>query len=188
MFKTPASLLERLRQPDDPDAWGRFVQLYTPLLYGWACRRGLQSHDAADLVQEVFLVLSREMPVFHYDPLRSFRAWLHTIFVNKFREKGRRPKLPMVELGDGGLPEVADPGPADLLEENEYRQVLVARALKLIAQQFSPTIQQAFRLFVVDDIPAADVAAQLGISVGTVYSAMSRVLSRLRQELDGLLE
>ena len=46
-METPASLLERLRRPADPEAWARFVALYTPLLYRWARRAGLQEADAA---------------------------------------------------------------------------------------------------------------------------------------------
>src|SRR4051794_10624721 len=59
MLTTPVTLLERLRRPDDPEAWGRFVELYTPLLYAWARKTGLQESDAADLVQEVFTLLLR---------------------------------------------------------------------------------------------------------------------------------
>ena len=86
MHKTPASLLERLRRPDEPDAWRRFVHLYTPLLLGWARRFGLQDPDAAYLVQEVFVVLLQEMPRFQYDPHKRFRGWLRTIMVNKLAE------------------------------------------------------------------------------------------------------
>ena len=55
---TSVSVLQRLRQPHDKDAWGRFVRLYTPLLFYWARRvGGLQEPDAADLVQDVFTTL-----------------------------------------------------------------------------------------------------------------------------------
>jgi RNA polymerase sigma-70 factor (ECF subfamily) len=75
MNSTSVSLLERLRQPAAPEDWGRFVQLYTPLLYYWACRLGLQEQDAADLVQEVFTTLVQKLPEFAYEPDRSFRGW-----------------------------------------------------------------------------------------------------------------
>ena len=57
MFTTSVSLLERLRQPAEQEAWTRFVQLYTPLIYGWARRVGLSPEDASDLVQDVFAAL-----------------------------------------------------------------------------------------------------------------------------------
>src|SRR5436190_11639315 len=83
MTRTPASLLERLRQPFEPEAWARFVALYTPLLFSWANRVGLQEPDAADLVQEVFVTLLQVLPTFSYDRHQSFRRWLRTVTLNK---------------------------------------------------------------------------------------------------------
>ena len=74
MHTTPPSLLEQLRRPDDQQAWKRFIDLYTPLLFYWARRVGLQDSDAADLVQEVFALLVRKLPEFTYDDKKGFRA------------------------------------------------------------------------------------------------------------------
>ena len=79
MNTTSFSLLERLRQPSDSAAWDRFVELYTPLLFYWGRRAGLQSADAADLVQDVFEVLLHKLPEFQYDRQKSFRSWLRTV-------------------------------------------------------------------------------------------------------------
>src|SRR5207244_3271465 len=87
---TPASLLERLRQPGDAAAWDRFVTLYTPFLYRCVRPLGLQAADRADLLQDVFLVLYRKLPTFTYDPTRSFRAWLRALLLNKWRDARRR--------------------------------------------------------------------------------------------------
>src|SRR5215469_10776017 len=84
---TPASLLDHLRNPADQAAWKRFVQIYTPLMYHWAHRIRLQDQDAADLVQDVFTVLVQKLPEFRYDRQRSFRAWLKTVLLNKWREQ-----------------------------------------------------------------------------------------------------
>src|SRR5258708_3966903 len=108
MHTTSASLLERLRQPDAADAWRRFVRLYTPLLYYWARGLGLPTHDAADLVQEVLVVLVHKLPEFNYDPTKSFRGWLRTIALNKWRERCRRFAARPDQAGDTGLAEVAD--------------------------------------------------------------------------------
>ena len=186
--KTPASLLERLRKPDEPDAWRQFVRIYTPLLLHWARRFGLQDPDAADLVQDVFVVLVQEMARFQYDPKKRFRGWLWTIMVNKLNEKRRRRVLPTADLADGELAEIGGPDPAEVFDEAEYQQYLVRRALKLMQDQFSLTVWRACWALVVEEKPAAEVAAELGITVGTVYAHKSRVLSRLRQELAGLLD
>jgi RNA polymerase sigma-70 factor (ECF subfamily) len=90
MTQTPASLLERLREPNAAEAWERLVRLYTPLLYSWARQVGLQEPDAADLVQDVFVTLFETLPTFVYDRRRSFRGWLHTLTLNKWRDRRRR--------------------------------------------------------------------------------------------------
>jgi RNA polymerase sigma-70 factor (ECF subfamily) len=183
---TPASLLERLRQPGEQQAWGRFVDLYTPLLYYWARRLGLPSAAAADLVQEVFVVLVRKLPEFRYDPHKSFRNWLRTITHNKWREHRRR-RGPALAVAAGRLEDLPDQDDTGAFEEAEYRRHLVGRALELVQPEFPDTTWAAFREYVVCGKSAAEVAAALNISPGTVYAAKSRVLSRLRQEIDGFL-
>lgn len=186
MDPTPVSLLERLRQPTPAAAWERFVELYTPLLFGWTRRLGLSETDAADLVQDVFAVLVEELPRFRYDPRQSFRAWLKTLLLNKWRNRGRKLAAAPA-LGNTGLSGIADPVDADLLEETEYRQALVRRALELMRTDFQPVTWRACWEFVACDRPAQEVAAELGISVNAVYLAKSRVLRRLRADLEGLL-
>src|SRR5580692_4299849 len=95
MQTTSASLLGHLQQADDPEAWGRFVRLYSPLLYAWAVRMGLQHADALDLVQEVFTVLVQKLPDFIYDSQKGFRNWLFMVTRNKYLEKTRRLALPI---------------------------------------------------------------------------------------------
>src|SRR5262245_41800561 len=72
MPPTSASLLQRLRTPGSGPAWDEFVELYSPLLFQWARRAGLKGEDAADLVQEVFVLLVRKLPEFEYDPSKGF--------------------------------------------------------------------------------------------------------------------
>jgi RNA polymerase sigma-70 factor (ECF subfamily) len=185
MFTTPVSLLERLHQPEADAAWQRFVKLYTPLLYSWACRLGMQEPDAADLVQDVLTLLVQKLPEFRYDKDRSFRAWLRTVMMNRWRNDHRR--RPVAALGSG-VRDLADADEGDPLEEAEYRQYIIARAMELMQAEFQPVTWQAFwEHMVVGQTPAA-VAEKLGISIDSVYAAKSRVLRRLRQELDGLLD
>jgi RNA polymerase sigma-70 factor (ECF subfamily) len=187
MDRTPVSLLERLRQPGEQQAWNRFVALYTPLIHFWACRLGLRE-DAADLVQDVFAILLRKMPEFRYDPQGSFRSWLRTVALNAWRARHRRT---------AGDPAPAGPAPLENLEvpdglveftEAEYRSYLAARAAQLMQAQFEPATWKAFWALVVEGRPVTEVAAELGLTANAVYIAKSRVLARLRQELDGLLD
>jgi RNA polymerase sigma-70 factor (ECF subfamily) len=185
---TSVSLLENLRRPGDQAAWNRFTELYAPLLYGWARRLGLQPNDAADLVQDVFAVLVRKLPEFRYDRQRSFRTWLQTVMLNKWRDRQRRPGEKPVEANGAALHNLAVPDAVEEFGEAEYRQTLVKRALQIMKADFQPATWKACWEYVVMDRPAAEVAAELGISVGTVYVAKSRVLNRLRQELRCLLD
>lgn len=187
MHSTSVSLLERLRQPASEDAWARFVRLYTPLLFYWARRAGLQESDAADLVQEVFALLVEKLPNFQHDGTGSFRSWLRTVTLNKWRERGRRAVLP-VTGDDGALAGLTLPDPLEERWEAEYRQHLVGRALSLMQAEFHPTTWQACWEHVVGGKSAAEVAGALGLTPGAVRAAKFRVLSRLRQELSGLLE
>jgi RNA polymerase sigma-70 factor (ECF subfamily) len=192
MHTTPASLLEQLRQSTGQDgtssAWSRFVQLYTPLLYYWARRLGLQEPDAADLSQEIFTTLLEKLPRFRYDQSKSFRSWLRTVTLNKWRDRQRQPMLAYSAAGEEALSNASSPEDPEWLGETEYRQQLARRALYLMQTEFAPNTWKACWEHVVAGRPAAEVAAELGISLGSVYVAKSRVLSRLRRLLEGLLD
>lgn len=188
MNTTSASLLERLRRPGEEEAWARFVDLYTPLLFFWANRLGLRQEDVADLVQDVFMTLVRKLPEFVYDPKKSFRGWLRTILHNKCRDMLRTRKADLVVQGLSANNSISDPGYAEDYWESEYREHLVGRALELIQVDFHETTWRAFWEVVVEGRPPVEVARQFAISVDSVYTAKSRVLRRLRQELEGLLD
>src|SRR5262245_18558839 len=115
MESTSISLLARLREPDPAAAWNRFVDLYTPLLFSWCRRLGLSEDETADFVQDVFVVLVREMPGFVHDGRNRFRAWLKTVVLNRWRNRRRPPAA--VSLAAHGEP--ADESGQDIGEE-EY--------------------------------------------------------------------
>ena len=184
LTRTPASLLDRLRQPFDPEAWSRFVSLYTPLIYSWACRAGLQEQDALDLVQDVFVTLLRVLPTFSYDRDQSFRRWLRTVTLNTWRNSGSARRTGLL-TGAVDADQVPSPEDPEAAWEAEYRQHVVGRALCVMRADFRETTWKACWEMVVSGRPAADVAAELGLTVGAVYAAKVRVLNRLREELAG---
>lgn len=186
MNTTPVSLLNRLRQSGEQEVWQRFVDLYTPLLYHWGRQLQLQESDVSDLVQDVLVLLVQKLPEFTYNPDNSFRAWLHTVLMNPWRTRLRR-QTPRA-IGSEALEELTVADGALAFAEAEYRHALSQCALQLMKAEFLPTTWQACWEQVVNERPAAEVAAELGISEGAAYVAKSRVLRRLRQELDGLLD
>jgi RNA polymerase sigma-70 factor (ECF subfamily) len=186
MHTTPLSLLERLRNGPQHEAWARFVKLYTPLLFAYAHKLRLQEQDAADLVQDVFVKLLRAMPSFTYDGQKSFRAWLRTVLVNCYRNLHRRRAVPL--LGAEMMAHLPDPETLTEFEETEYRRHLTQQALTLIEADFEPTTWQLFCECSVRGRPAAEVAAEIHKTPGAVRAANFRVLNRLREELHGLLD
>jgi RNA polymerase sigma-70 factor (ECF subfamily) len=186
MFTTSVSLLERLRGPASKPSWDRFVRLYTPLLYYWVRRLNMQEQDAADLVQDVLTTLVQKLPEFEYDRSKSFRAWLRAVTLNRWRNQQRR--RPVTSLGDAAEELPGDAEAMDTLAETEYRDYLVGRALRLMRAEFEEQTWTVFWEHVAQGRPVAEVAAEYGVSPDSVYAAKSRILRRLRQELDGLLD
>jgi RNA polymerase sigma-70 factor (ECF subfamily) len=192
MQTTSPSLLHRLRDRADADAWGRLARVYTPLLLDWVQRLGVQPADADDLAQEVLATVAREMPRFEYDPARgAFRGWLRTVLANRVRHHRRSRAGRPDAVGGGGqdrlLADLAD-GRGDLGREwdRDHDRHVVGRLLDLIRPEFQPATWEAFRLAAVEGRPAAEVAATLGLTPNAVRVAKCRVLARLRQEADGL--
>ena len=150
---------------------------------------GLGSPDADDFVQDVLLLLLDKLPTFEHRGQGSFRAWLQTVAVNKSRERFRRRAQPQAAGGDSGeFNAIADSEADSGFWEREYRQHLVSRALEVMRNEFEPTTWQACWQRVVEDRPAAEVAQRLGLSEAAVFVYTGRVLRRLREELQDLLD
>lgn len=185
MDSTPATLLEHLRRPAcPPEHWGRFVDLYSPLLFEWARRNGVPTADAPDLVQNVLVTLLRRLPGF--DGRGSFRGWLWTVLKNCWADDRRaRARRPVVAVG-ADPDDRQSPDPLVELTEAEYRSYLTRRLIRVLERDFPERTWRAFWAHVIDGRPAADVAKELGTSPNAVYLARGRVLQRLREELASL--
>jgi RNA polymerase sigma-70 factor (ECF subfamily) len=182
------SLLDRLRRTGSRADWERFVELYRPLLEYWA-RRLLPPDGADDLVQDVLVLVMRKLPTFGGNGERSFLAWLRTVMRNRWRDLGRRALVRPGAADPTALETVADE--ADAIAEvaaAEDRRFLIRRAMQIMQADFEPTTWRACWESVAVDRPAAEVAAELGVSVDVVYSASYRVIRRLRSELAGAWE
>ncbi len=185
--ETRASLILRLPDAQDVAAWEELVELYGPLLFRLALRQGLQPADADDLVQEVFTAVARSVSQWLERPDRGkFRAWLARIARNTaVNLLTRRTTQPLAAGGDAAASVLAELAAreAELSQtfELEYRREVFIWAADLVRKSVAETTWQSFYLTHVEGLAIADAAAQLGVSVGTVYVARSRVMSRLQE-------
>lgn len=190
-LRTSGTLLLRLRQLDDREAWGEFVEQYTPRIFAWCRRYRLQDSDAADVTQEVLGKLVRAIRSFDYDATRgSFRGWLKTVTnnaVRDFLEDLARPGRGSGDTQVGGMlaalqaPDAIQDLTASLEEEAERE--LLREAESRVQLRVQPNTWEAYRLTALKNVAASDAATELGMPVSEVYVAKSRVLKLLREEV-----
>jgi RNA polymerase sigma factor (sigma-70 family) len=188
---TRVSLLVQLRDGTNHLAWGEFVKLYGPIVYGFARKRGLQDADAADLMQDVLRSVAKAIGRLEYDRTQgTFRGWLFTITRNKVFNflSGRR--IRPQGSGDTTTNRLLDTATADDESsdawEMEYQRRLAALAMDRIKHEFQDKTWRAFWLTAVEGTGAAEVAKQLAMSPGAIYVAKSRVLVRLKEEVEAM--
>lgn len=194
---TRPSLLVRLRDSRDEPAWEEFVAVYTPLIDRVARSRGLQEADAADLTQDVFRAVAGAIERWDLDPSRgSFRGWLFRIARNLAINLLAARKRHEQGSGDSEVLEKLHRLPAPEAEETvvfdaEYRRSLFQRAAELVRGEVKESTWRAFWETGVEGREPGEVAGELGLSVGAVYIARSRVMARMRgkiEEIEGKRE
>jgi RNA polymerase sigma-70 factor (ECF subfamily) len=188
---TRASLLVRLRDPRDEAAWRQFVDLYAPLVYGYARKQGLQDADAADLSQHILATLVGALGRLEYDPERgAFRNWLFTVVRRKLsnwrssqngRTNGSGDTATQVLLEQAPAPE-----DAEHVWEAEWQRRTFVWACEQVRTEVTVATWQAFWRTAVEGRPGKEVAAQLDMSVAAVYLARSRVLARLKESVGSI--
>lgn len=186
---TRPSLLFRIRNSQDNLAWIEFVGIYGPLVYAFARKHGLQDADAADLAQEVFRAVSRAVGQFQYDADRGgFRRWLFTITRNELRDVATRCKRHPPASGDTGIQFMIEQHPAasdeEALWDEEYERRRFDWAAQQVRDQVEPSTWEAFWQTAVEGKTAEQVARGLAMSPGAVYIAKSRVIARLRKQIE----
>ncbi len=182
---TRASLLVRIRDSSDHSAWQQFVQLYEPLLRSYLRRHGLQDADAADVAQDTLQRVAGAIGRLEYDRAKGrFRGWLLKIARQRLIDHVSRARRGGIGSGDSAINEMLN---AKLDDEDtrqwdhEYEQRIANFAMNAIRSEFQEGTWQAFYQTAIENRPADQVAEELGMSVGAVYSAKSRVTARLRR-------
>jgi RNA polymerase sigma-70 factor (ECF subfamily) len=193
MNETRHSLLLRA-QTGEEKAWTDLTELYRPLIIAWLNRQGVPAGDLEDLTQEVLLSVVRHLPSFEHSGHRgAFRSWLRTIVCSRTMDYWHAVDAGTRGQGGSGaaaaLQDIADPD-SDLNRQwdEEHDRYVLDCLLDLIEQEFEPTTVKAFRRLALDGTSGAETARELGLSVAAVYVAKSRVLQRVRQLAEGLID
>lgn len=190
--KTRATLLLRIRDTDNDAAWNEFVSIYGPLIRGFCLRRGLQESDAADVSQEVIRKVAGTVHSFEYEPERgSFRSWLFTVVrnqINLFIRKQKRQ--PSVWNDTAIIRRLEADSTFDLESEwdREYNEHVLNWAAGTVRREFKESTWRAFWRTAVEGVDAPRAAAELGLTVGAVYIARSRVLARMKAKIQTLTD
>lgn len=187
MYTTKKSLIFRIRDDKDSDAWAHFVEIYGPLIYRYGRRRGLQDADSADLSQAVLTEVSQCIKRFEYDAsLGRFRNWLMVIARYKLSRLSRKTKQ---NSGSGDsremelLEQLPDNESLDEKWEAEYRDYLFRWASDQVRNEVEEKTWRAFWKTSVENKSTSDVAEELGMQIGSVYVAKSRVLIRIKEKI-----
>ena len=188
--ETRQSLLLRLRDPQDHQAWTEFLAIYEPLIYRLVTRNGFQDADARELTQDVLLAVAGAIDRWNPDPQRgSFRGWLFRIarnlMINFLAKRRQRP----LAIGDTDFNRLLNEQLAPESDESryfdqEYKRQTFHWAAEQIRPEFQENTWQAFWQTCVDGTAVKEAAAKLNMSVGSIYVSRSRVMARLRKEIE----
>jgi RNA polymerase sigma factor (sigma-70 family) len=194
MDETSLSLLQRLKPSPESENWNRLVELYAPLIRTWLRKYDVQETDTDDLLQEVLLAVSKDLNRFdHNGRTGAFRAWFKAILVNRLRKfwqsRDRRPQARGNSDNDERLVQLEDPA-SELSQiwNQQHDQYVLRQLLALTEPHFESTTWKAFCRVAMEGAKPDVVAAELEISLNAVCLAKSRVLRKLRQESDGLID
>lgn len=185
--ETRTSLLLRVRDPGNQEAWAEFVEIYAPVIKRMATRRGLQSADADDLVQQVMVSISRAVERRPHDRERAkFRTWLNRVAENAILNAVTRRK-PDVGSGRTDFIELLaqhSAAPEDsALFRRECEEQVFRWAAERIRPEFNEQTWEAFWATAVDGQACEQVASRLNKNVGSIYAARSRVMRRLKEKV-----
>ena len=187
---TDNGLLEGIRARDE-QAWTRFVDEYSPLIYVWCRKFDLQSADARDVSQQVFHAVSRSIATFSKGGDNgSFRGWLFTVTRNLIRNHLTRTlRGPRAEGGTSIQLRLLEE-PESIVEQSlsaatsSIQSTPIQTILDAARKEFDDQTWQCFWMVAIEGQPAVEVAERLGMNPAAVRQAKYRVTKRLRRDLE----
>lgn len=189
--QTRQSLFLRLSQRSD-DAWQEFIQIYEKAIYQFCRKRGLQDADSLDVTQDVLAAVDKRVESWDGNPTKGkFRAWIFAVAKNIAVEKFIERSKKAAASGDSGIHKMLAEWPEGNETESEafwleYRRSLVHWAADQVRPGVSDSAWKCFWLTAIEGRKSEEVAAELNMSVGNVYTSKCRVFARIRKVISQL--
>jgi RNA polymerase sigma-70 factor (ECF subfamily) len=187
--RTRSSLLSRVRSLDDGPSWEEFDRLYRPLLVRYAIERGLSPDEAEEIAQQCMTAITEGIQSFRRRV--SFRGWLRGMIDHKVKDQlKRRRREAVARTADLEREQSREDNPA-LMWERHWNKMHLLYCLNRMKEEVSPLTYEAFEMYVIQELPVAEIAERLGMTPNQVYVAKHRVISRLKtrwaEMADGLI-
>jgi len=185
---TRLSLLARLHDPSDQEAWREFVEIYRPVILRFAQRKGMQAADGDDIAQVVLTAIAKAVERRKHDPQRArFRTWLRRVANNAILNALTR-RRPDRGSGDSAVQSLldqhaSDQGPESDLLQLEYRREVFRWAGRQVRKEFRQDTWDAFLLTSIEGRPVDAVAKELDKNPGAIYAARSRIMRRIQEKV-----
>ncbi|MDG2214513.1 MAG: sigma-70 family RNA polymerase sigma factor [Verrucomicrobiota bacterium] len=188
---TRSTLLGRLKDLDNQQAWQEFFDVYWTLLFNFARRAGLNEADAEEVVMETVETVARKIEDFEYNRQRGrFKGWLLTIVRFKLGDRFRKKKRQAQKREIASLDEVAegqiidtDSTELEKIWDAEWQKRMVDMALERVKQLAGHKQYQIFHCYVIQEQDPDEVAEFLEVSKSQVYVAKNRVGKIFEAEL-----
>jgi RNA polymerase sigma factor (sigma-70 family) len=193
LIPTRASLLARIKNPEDHSSWQDFFDTYWKLIYGVSIRNGLTAVEAQDVVQETMCAAMKHMPGFNYDrSIGTFKAWLLNMvrwrIADQFRKRAPVKNVPAGARVHGldELTNVADPHDFDAVWQEQWERAVFEAALLKTRRKVDPQKFQIFDLLINQHLSPAKVAESFHVSVEHVYLVKHRIAHEIKAEVERL--
>lgn len=189
MHPTTTSLLLNLRNPEDSTAWRDLDARYRPVLIGLGRHLGLDEHEAEEAAQETLAEFTRDYLGGKYQREKGrLGRWIVGIARNRIAEAQRRRAALRGLRGDSAIVEIAEVDTLAGVWAAERRRAILTQALREMPERtrVDPRTLRAFELVSIRGVPAAEAAAECGMTPAEVYVAKARVTQHLRRIVDDL--
>ena len=188
MDTTRASLLVRVRDPQNSQAWRQFDAIYRPMLYRFARARGLDHADAEDIVQQCMGAVQKYIREFDYDPARGrFKGWLRTMLNNRVRNLAKARHEQVAESQDFKRPQHREESPDETFERL-WMQEHLRHCLRELESEVESSTFQAYQAYVIEERPVEEVCRELNMTANQLYKIKWRVTQRLGEKMKLLTE